>query len=160
MSAAYERDSYAWASEQAALLRAGRLNEADIAHIAEEIESMGKAEKRELVSRLTVLLLHLLKWRVQPGMRGGSLQATIEVQRRDLSRLLRDNPSLKSTLDEAMSDAYGDVIILAASETGLPETALPSSCPWSSEQAMDADFWPDRAAPPRALGQMRGTKHL
>jgi hypothetical protein len=143
MSAAYERDFYAWASEQAALLRAGRLNEADIAHIAEEIESMGKAEKRELVSRLTVLLLHLLKWRVQPGMRGSSWQATVKVQRRDVSRLLRDNPSLKSNLDEAMSDAYGDAIILAASETGLPETALPSTCPWSFEQTMDADFWPD-----------------
>jgi hypothetical protein len=143
MAAAYERDFYAWANEQAALLRAGRLNEADIAHIAEEIESMGKAEQRELVSRLTVLLLHLLKWRVQPGMRGSSWQATIKVQRRDLTRLLRDNPSLKSKLDEAMSDAYGDAIILAASETGLSEAGLPSTCPWSFEQAMDADFWPD-----------------
>jgi hypothetical protein len=143
MSAAYERDFYAWANEQAALLRAGRLNEADIAHIAEEIESMGKAEQRELVSRLTVLLLHLLKWRVQPGMRGSSWQATIRVQRRDLSRLLRDNPSLKSKLDEAMSDAYGDAIILAAGETGLSEAGLPSTCLWSFEQAMDADFWPE-----------------
>ena len=143
MSAAYERDFYAWASEQAALLRAGRLKEADIAHIAEEIESMGKAEKRELVSVLTVLLLCLLKWRVQPGMRGASWQATIKVQRRDLSRLLRDNPSLKSYLDEAMSDAYGDAIILAASETGFAEGALPSASPWSIEQAMDAEFWPE-----------------
>ncbi|ARN81296.1 DUF29 domain-containing protein [Methylocystis bryophila] len=143
MSAAYEKDFYAWANEQAALLRAGRLNEADIAHIAEEIESMGKAEQRELVSRLTVLLLHLLKWRVQPGMRGGSWEATIKVQRRDLSRLLRDNPSLKSKLDEAMGDAYGDAIILAASETGLSEASLPSACLWSFEQAMDAEFWPE-----------------
>jgi hypothetical protein len=143
MSAAYERDFFAWASEQAALLRAGRLKEADIAHIAEEIESMGKAEKRELVNRLTVLLLHLLKWRVQPGMRGSSWQATVKVQRRDLERLFRDNPSLKSYLAEAMSDAYGDAIILAASETGLPEAALPSDCPWSCEQAMDAEFWPE-----------------
>ena len=143
MAAAYERDFYAWANEQAALLRAGRLNEADIAHIAEEIESMGKAEQRELVSRLTVLLLHLLKWRVQPGMRGSSWQATIKAPRRDLSRLLRDNPSLKAKLDEAMSDAYGDAIILAASETGLLEAELPSTCLWSFEQAMDADFWPD-----------------
>jgi len=143
MGSAYERDFYAWANEQAALLRAGRLNEADTAHIAEEIESMGKAEQRELVSRLTVLLLHLLKWRVQPGMRGSSRQATIKVERRDLSRLLRDNPSLKSKLGEAMGDAYGDAIILAASETGLSEGGLPSSCPWSFEQAMDTDYWPE-----------------
>ena len=58
----YDQDFYAWANEQAALLRAGRLSEADIENIAEEIESMGRSEKRELVSRLNVLLLHLLKW--------------------------------------------------------------------------------------------------
>jgi Domain of unknown function DUF29 len=62
----YDHDFYAWANEQAGLLRAGRLSEADIEHIAEEIESMGRTEKRELISRLTVLLLHLLKWRYQP----------------------------------------------------------------------------------------------
>ena len=67
MSRLYETDFYAWANEQAALLRGGKLPEADIAHIAEEIESM---EKRELVSRLTVLLLHLLKSRFQPALRG------------------------------------------------------------------------------------------
>jgi hypothetical protein len=32
------------------LLRAGRLFEAHIEHISDEIESMGKSEKRELVS--------------------------------------------------------------------------------------------------------------
>ena len=58
----YDQDFYAWTSEQAGLLRAGRLSEADVEHIAEEIESMGKREKRELVNCLTVLLIHLLKW--------------------------------------------------------------------------------------------------
>jgi len=61
MTSLYEADFYAWANQQAALLRSGKLSAADIAHIAEEIESIGKSEKRELVSRLTVLLLHLLK---------------------------------------------------------------------------------------------------
>ena len=77
----YERDFYAWANEQAALLRAGRLGEADFKHIAEEIESMGKTEKRELVSRLTVLLLHLLKWRFQPELRSANWRLTVEEQR-------------------------------------------------------------------------------
>ncbi len=66
-SALYDRDFFAWANEQAALLREGKLEEADLESIAEEIESMGKTEKRELISRLTVLLLHLLKWRYQGG---------------------------------------------------------------------------------------------
>jgi len=68
----YETDFYAWANEQAALLRAGKLSAADIEHIAEEIESMGNTEKRALISRLTVLLLHLLKWQFQSGLRGNS----------------------------------------------------------------------------------------
>ncbi|MDB5403269.1 MAG: hypothetical protein JWQ55_5287 [Rhodopila sp.] len=64
----YDHDFYAWANEQAALLRDGRFSEADMAHIAEEIESLGKTEKRELVNRLSVLLLHLLKWQFQPAL--------------------------------------------------------------------------------------------
>ena len=75
----YDRDFYAWANEQASLLRKGDLSHADIEHIAEEIESMGKTEKRELISRLTVLLLHLLKWRFQPTLRGKSWRLSIEV---------------------------------------------------------------------------------
>jgi hypothetical protein len=66
----YDLDFYAWASEQASLLRAGKLSIADIENIAEEIESMGRTEKRELVNLLTVLMLHLLKWKFQPRMRG------------------------------------------------------------------------------------------
>ncbi|MBP2230647.1 hypothetical protein J2847_003952 [Azospirillum agricola] len=139
----YERDFYAWANEQAALLRAGKLDAADIAHIAEEIESMGKTEKRELVSRLTVLLLHLLKWRFQPDRRGASWEATITVQRDDLLDHLRDNPSLKSKLDEAVTDAYRKAAILAAGETGLPKPTFPDTCPWPFERLMDMDFWPD-----------------
>ncbi len=77
----YDHDFFAWSLEQAELLRAGKLAEADIEHIAEEIDSMGRTEKRELISRLEVLLLHLLKWRYQPGKRGPSWEASIFVQR-------------------------------------------------------------------------------
>ncbi len=139
----YDQDFYAWANEQAALLRAGRLDAADIEHIAEEIESMGKMEKRELVSRLAVLLLHLLKWQLQPARRGASWEATITVQRDDLRDHLRDNPSLKAKLDEAIADAYRKASILAPSETGLARSTFPASCPWSFERIMDVDFWPD-----------------
>ena len=84
----YDSDFYAWANEQAALLRAGRLGQADIEHIAQEIESMGRTEKRELVSRLRVLLRHLLNWRFQPTGRGSSWKASIRVQRLDLAEHL------------------------------------------------------------------------
>ena len=141
----YEHDFYAWANEQAALLRAGDLSVADIEHIAEEIESMGKTEKRELVSRLAVLLLHLLKWRHQPDRRGSSWQATVRVQRIALSRHLADNPSLKAKLPEAIGDAYEVARIEAAAETTLPEATFPAACPWSFAQMMDEAFWPSMA---------------
>ena len=139
----YERDFYAWASEQAALLRSGRLAQADVVNIAEEIESMGRSEKRELISRLAVLLMHLLKWQVQPLLRGASWRATLRVQRRALTRHLADNPSLKAILPEAIHEAYGDAVLEAERETGLDERAFPATCPYSFEQLMDADFLPE-----------------
>ncbi len=142
-SSLYEQDFYAWANEQAALLRAGRLSVADIEHIAEEIESMGKTEKRELVNRLAVLLMHLLKWRYQPGLRGKSRRVTVEEQRRQLVRHIRDNPSLRGCLPEAMADAYGDAILAAVRETDLETYMFPVACPWTFTQTMDAGFWPE-----------------
>ncbi len=138
----YDRDFAAWAEEQARLLRAGKLSDADIVHIAEEIESMGRAEKRELVNRLIVLLQHMLKWSFQPGRRGSSWEATISVQRHALERHLDDNPSLKSSLALAIEQAYRDAVIEAAGETGLPRQSFPAACPWTFGQIMDEDFWP------------------
>lgn len=142
-STLYDRDFYAWSQEQAQLLRAGRLTQADIEHIAEEIESMGKTEKRELTSRLAVLLAHMLKWRFQPERRAKSWRLSIEEQRRQVARHMRDNPSLKSSLTEAMEDAYGDAIIAAERETDLDRAAFPKACPWSFEQITNEDFWPE-----------------
>jgi hypothetical protein len=139
----YDSDFYAWATEQAALLRAGRLSEADIEHIAEEIETLGRSEKRELVSRLAVLLLHLLKWTYQPERRGKSWRLTIEEQRRQISRHLRDNPSLRAMLDEATADAYGDAVLRAERETDLPRDLFPWSCPYGVEQLLNDAFWPE-----------------
>ncbi len=141
--ALYDRDFYAWANEQAALLRAGKLAQADIEHIAEEIESMGMTEKRELANRLAVLLAHLLKWQYQPGRRGSSWEVTIRVQRRHLARHLADNPSLKSKLPEAIEYAYENARDEAYAETGLAKATFPASCPWLFDQMMDETFWPE-----------------
>jgi hypothetical protein len=138
----YDEDFYAWANQQAALLRAGKLGEADIAHIAEEIESMGKSEKRELVSRLNVLILHLLKWQYQPSHRGFSWRNSIRIQRREVAAHMLDNPSLKALLGAAIEQAYGTAVIEAETETGLGGEVFPLVCPWTYEQMMDAGFWP------------------
>jgi len=140
---AYDADFYGWANEQAALLRAGRLAEADLANIAEEIESMGRSEKRELVSRLSVLLTHLLKWRYQPGGRGSSWRASIIVQRDRLEDHLDDNLSLKPQIPKALQRAYKSAVVVAGDETKLGEAAFPQACPWSFDDIANSDFWPE-----------------
>ncbi len=136
MSALYERDFYAWANQQAALLRAGELGAAEIANIAEEIESMGRSERNQLTNRLAVLLAHLLKWQYQPGLRGNSWRLTIREQRRRASRVLAQNPSLNADLSTILAEAYGDALLIAERETGLPEDTFPAACPWTFDQAM------------------------
>jgi hypothetical protein len=139
----HDSDFYAWSLEQAALLRAGRTGEADLEAIAQEIESMGKTEKRELVSRLTILLLHLLKCRHQPSHRGKSWRLTIADARDDIGDHLEDNPSLKAMLDSAMEQAYRTARRKAAIETEFDEDDFPPRCPWSFAEAMDEGFWPE-----------------
>ena len=143
--ATYEQDFYAWTQEQAALLKAGRLTALDIVNIAEELEDMGKSQRNQLVTRLGVLLAHLLKWRYQPERRGysNSWKYTIKEQRRRIQRLLTENPSLKSKLDELLQDAYGDAVLMAAREMGFEEEQFPVTCPWLLEQVLDNYFWPD-----------------
>lgn len=90
----YDKDFYAWILRNVALIRAGRLSEIDREHVAEELESMGKSEKRELINRLALLMMHLLKWEFQPERRGNSWRASIYHQRLKLKKLLEESPSL------------------------------------------------------------------
>ena len=140
---AYERDFYGWANEQAALLRAGRLTEADIANIAEEIESLGRGEKRELVNRLAVLLAHLLKWQFQPELRGRSWRLTVEEQRNKLTDHLEENPSLRPVVDQAIGRAYRDALVEVQKETRLKRQDLPAACPYTPEKIFDPAFLPE-----------------
>jgi hypothetical protein len=140
MSGLYETDFYAWANQQADLLREGKLPDADIGNIVEEIASLGRSERRELVSRLSVLLLHLLKWRFQPERRGTSWRMSIANTRDRLSDHLADNPSLKSKLPEAMQTAHRYARRDAVVATGLAESSFPADCPWTFDQAMQDEL--------------------
>jgi hypothetical protein len=139
----YDRDFYAWAVASADLIRAGRLSEVDLVHVAEELEGMGKSERRALTSRLEVLAAHLLKWKLQPGLRSNSWRYTVKEQRRKVERLLEESPSLGPEIEALLTDAYPDAVLLAARETGLDEDAFPATCPFSAADALAADFWPD-----------------
>ena len=143
MTTAYRQDFYAWAQEQAALIRAGKLTDIDWAQVAEEIEDMGKSEKRAMESRLEVLLMQLLKWQIQQDRRSRSWQRTIKDQRWRLDKLLRENPSLKSLLAESIADVYPSAVIAAANETGLDEDRFPDTCPYTDGQLFDPEFLPN-----------------
>lgn len=139
----HDRDFYAWALQQASLLREGRLSEADISHIAEELESMGASERRELTHRLAVLMAHLLKWQFQPELRGNRWRNTIDVQRYDVKELLEENPTLVAKLNERMERAYSKSLLLAVRETGLSKQMFPLVCPFNIQQLLSEDYWPE-----------------
>src|SRR5580658_6058032 len=96
LSGLYDEDFFEWTRRSAELLRAGRLDQADIEHIAEEIEDMGKRDLRELHNRMQVLLIHLLKCRSQSEKRSRTWEQTISEQRRKLDQVLADSPSLRT----------------------------------------------------------------
>ncbi|MBK7953344.1 MAG: DUF29 domain-containing protein [Candidatus Accumulibacter sp.] len=130
----YESDVVAWASEQASLLRAGRLELLDCEHLAHEIDDVGRSEQRELASRMSVLLAHLLKWRYQPERRGASWEKTILAQRKEIAYGLSDAPSLTPKLQETrwLEMVWARAVAQAVGESGLD--CFPDACPWAMEE--------------------------
>ena len=143
MPVAYQQDFYAWVMQNAALLRQKRFSAIDFEHIAEELEDMGKSEWRALESHLKNVLLHLLKWWSQPTLRGASWRQSIRNGRIAIDKILRDSPSLKSRVQDMVSEEYPNARDDAVDETGLHRNSFPEDCPFSWEQVLDREFWPD-----------------
>lgn len=139
----YDRDFYTWALHSAQLLRQGKFSEVDIENVAEEIESMGKRDRRQIISRLAVLIAHLLKWKFQKDKRSNSWESTIKEQRIKVIDLLDESPSLKHELEEKLYHAYEQSTLIATRETGLSPDTFPNKCPFNIEQCLDKKFFPD-----------------
>jgi len=140
----YNTDFYRWTQTQAAALAAGHVGKLDLANLAEEIESLGKRDWRELSSRLTVLMMHLLKWRHQPELRETSTwSSTIFTQRLHLTKLLRQSPSLRRQVARMIEEDYPAARYLAATETRLPLATFPEVCPWARDEVLDESFLPE-----------------
>jgi hypothetical protein len=138
----YETDFYAWTREQTTLLRCQEWGRLDLPNLIEEIESLGKQQRQELRNCLSILIGHLLKWQYQPQQRSRSWLATLRVQRRSTARLLKDNPSLKPYLEEALQEAYENGRDLVMGETDLPEEMFPSSCLYTLTEILSDRFYP------------------
>ena len=137
----YENDFSAWALYNAQLLREGKFAELDVEHLIEELEDMGN-NRPELANRFIILIAHLLKWEYQPDNRSSSWQGSINEPRVRISRLLRNKPSLKPSLLNAIVDAYSDAVELASDDTGLAKSTFPTTCPYSLEQLLEKRFFP------------------
>jgi hypothetical protein len=143
IGAAYDEDFYAWVTRNVELLRSGHLSEVDAEHIAEELESMGKRDLRQLRSRLQVLTTHLLKCQYQPDLQGKSWLTTIDHQRDEIEALLLDSPSLRTAMEDALATIYPKAVRDACREAGLPETTFPATCPYRLDQIVDPNFLPE-----------------
>jgi hypothetical protein len=146
----YETDYSTWVARHIELLKKGYFAEIDLEHLIKELEGRSRSDKRELESRLIVLIAHLLKWQFQlrdlkerwQGFEGQSWQSTIIEQRTQLESLFDKVPNLKNSLEPVIHQAYPYALKLATKETQLPRDTFPKSCPYTAEQLLDDDFYP------------------
>jgi len=138
-----ELDFCKWLEHQVDMLRSRNLSELDIEHLIEEIETVGRSEKRSLVSSLTQVLMHLLKWQYQPDFRSKNWMFSIRNQRDEVIAILEDSPRLRSFIDTAIERAWKKARFEAEKETGIESERFPLTCPWIFDEFMHADFWPE-----------------
>jgi hypothetical protein len=150
----YEADYAQWCAEQGALLREGRLTDLDRENLAEEIESLGRSDKREIESRLKVLLVHLLKLQFQSKQMKEGWKSTVVEQRRRIRKLVKESPSLRSYPMQVLAEEYEYARSDAAGETGLPARVFPENCPYDIDEILDLDFYP------QAVGSADGRSDL
>lgn len=135
----YLRDETAWLDATAELVRAGRLDLVDAASLAEYLTDMAKRDRREVFSRLVVLLTHMLKWHHQPDRRSASWMSTIHTQQMELDGAANSG-TLRQHAERELDDAYAKALGRAMKETGLPESTFPAACPYTVEQLLTADL--------------------
>ena len=139
----YETDLFAWTREQARLLRERRFDDLDLGNLVDEVEGVGASEEREIRNRLRGLIAHLLKWKYQAGRRGNSWRKTIREHRQALADIIKTSPSLRPYLLHAIGGAHAGATVDASEETGLAAGIFPEECPFSVDQVLDSNFFPE-----------------
>ncbi len=145
LSQLYETDFNLWLEQTVNHLKNGNLEALDLDNLIEEISDMVRNNRREVFSRLKVLLMHLLKWQYQPEKRTNSWINTIDEQREQLELILRDSPSLKPYLADIFAECYQQAVRGTVNETNLPKETFPVDCPFSQEQVLKWDYLPENS---------------
>jgi hypothetical protein len=136
MSSLYEKDFYGWTGVQATLLRNKEFDQMDLENLIDEVECLGRSEKRALKSHLKILLTHMLKKKYQPEKYTKSWDLSIKNARCEFMQCLNENPSLRPKLHEIFEQAYLASVVAAIKETGL-ENVFPEKCPWTLEEILE-----------------------
>jgi hypothetical protein len=139
----YEQDFHLWIQTTAELLKQKNFTQLDLDNLIEEIETMGRSEKKALRNNLEVVLMHLLKYKYQAEKRSGSWRATIREHRKRIRQALQESPSLKPYFDEVFGQCYEDARLLAADETELAVAIFSEQSPFTPEEVLNPDFLPE-----------------
>lgn len=139
----YDRDFNLWLEQTVYLLKSGQFEALDVENLVDELESMSKRDKREILSRLDVILMHLLKWKYQPSQRNQSWESSIQNNRKEILRIIEDSPSLRNYPETVIDKAYQAACRDAARETQLPSKTFPNNCLFSVNEILDENFFPD-----------------
>jgi hypothetical protein len=140
----YDTDFVEWSARTAELVRAGRFQDVDLEHLAEEIEDLGKGDQRAVRSQLARMLIHLLKQRIQPERAGSSWRRSVLAAQREIEFLLEDSPSLRRYLQENLQKIYRRAVRDAFKETGVTgsekDLGIPETCPYSLAELLEGDL--------------------
>jgi Domain of unknown function DUF29 len=139
LSDLYEQDETAWLDIMAESIREARIADLDLPHLAEFLSDMAGRNRREVESRMVVLLAHLLKWSKQPKRRSRSWRLTIIEQREELSGLA-DQGALRNHAESVLEKAYAKAVVRASVETGLPRDRWPAQCPYNFDQLLTIEL--------------------
>jgi hypothetical protein len=135
----YESDETAWLEESSRLIRAGHFDALDYENLASYLEEMAMRDRREVNSRLRVLMAHLLKWQYQSEKRSRSWTLTIINQRFELESLV-ESGTLRQQARDAVSKIYPSAVKLAAAQTKLPPSTFPAECPFTFDQILTEEL--------------------
>lgn len=140
-SALYEQDFVLWTEQMASLIESHQTDDLDWGNLAEEIRSLGISQQSAASSHLRVLLIHLIKWAIQPARRGRSWENSISNARDEIDHLVRKMPSLQRYLSEEFRPVFDRAAKRALFETRMPPTTPITA--WSLDQVLDDTFFPE-----------------
>jgi Domain of unknown function DUF29 len=138
----YQTDYAQWIETIVEKLRGRDYANVDWENLIEEIEDMGRSERRSLESNLIVVLLHLLKWQHQPDRRSGSWESSLIEHRRRIRKAIEESPSLKPYFENILAESYSEAVKQAKAETGLPLETFSLECPYDETAILDNSFLP------------------